>query len=409
MAGQWKLPLSASQANSRNFYFGSSSATAWCNDLSHRNHVKVENRIAMGHRRVPIEDKVRPAPPALFARTAPRSFPSLLLPSEVDSSPVQVVPPTPWATQYDAMMQPYSPFANRPEVPTVRPRTAMLLMRRMLLSDHSAGKAWEAAYSDVPSKAVIPAVSRPILARREVVERRAESPLSPVNQRRKPGGFNRCYGDENVVGEGTINMIQEEEEMAEELDRGGMTPLRARAWAASRCGSPMGPSASPSASGFMMPASFEVLLSEKDIAEERLSKMWESGRRDKPRSPFGRSVSEQEAGARRKLLEDRSSSSPSDATYVARDWLMPDGQHNDGPFVNLDRDKGHEFNRSRSVPHVLCSCLGIELDCVPTTVPGRENGLRAPSSAPPVISVQLPPYLEHQASLRETFLFRRGM
>jgi hypothetical protein len=58
MAGQWKLPLSASQAKSRNFYFGSSSATPWCNDLSHRNHLKVENRIAMAHRKVSVEDKV---------------------------------------------------------------------------------------------------------------------------------------------------------------------------------------------------------------------------------------------------------------------------------------------------------------------------------------------------------------
>lgn len=314
MAGQWKLPLSASQAKSRNFYFGSSSATPWSNDLSHRNHVKAENRISMGHRRVATEDKV--------------------------------VPPTPWATQYDATMQPYSPFANRPEVPTVRPRTAMLLMRKMLLSDHSSGKAWEAAYGDVTEKAVTEAVSRPIPAKREVVERRAESPLSPVNQRRKPGGFSRCYGDEDVIGEGTVNMIRKEEEMAEELDRGGMTPLRARAWAASQRGSPMG--RSTSASGFTMPTSFEVLLSEKDIAEERLFKMWGSGRKDKPRSPIGRPVSEEEAGVRRKLLECRCNSSPSDATYVARDWLMPDGQHVDSPFANLARDSGHESVSSSS-------------------------------------------------------------
>ena len=281
----------------------------------------------------------------------------------------------------------------------------MLLMRKMLLSDHSSGKAWEAAYGDVTEKAVTEAVSRPIPAKREVVERRAESPLSPVNQRRKPGGFSRCYGDEDVIGEGTVNMIRKEEEMAEELDRGGMTPLRARAWAASQRGSPMG--RSTSASGFTMPTSFEVLLSEKDIAEERLFKMWGSGRKDKPRSPIGRPVSEEEAGVRRKLLECRCNSSPSDATYVARDWLMPDGQHVDSPFANLARDSGHESVSSRLPPHVMCICLFIVLDGVAITVPGREGGLPAPSSALPAISAQLPPELEAQASLRERSLLAR--
>jgi len=59
MAGRWKLPLSLSQADSRNFYFGSSSATPWCNDLSHKNHVRSENKIALQHRKVPTEYKVR--------------------------------------------------------------------------------------------------------------------------------------------------------------------------------------------------------------------------------------------------------------------------------------------------------------------------------------------------------------
>jgi len=55
----WKLPLSLSQADSRNFYFGSSSATPWCNDLSHKNHVRSENKIALQHRKIPTEYKVR--------------------------------------------------------------------------------------------------------------------------------------------------------------------------------------------------------------------------------------------------------------------------------------------------------------------------------------------------------------
>ena len=63
MAGAWKLPLSASQAKSRNFYFGSSSATPWCNDLSHKHHVKCENKIALDHRKEALEDKVLTNPP----------------------------------------------------------------------------------------------------------------------------------------------------------------------------------------------------------------------------------------------------------------------------------------------------------------------------------------------------------
>jgi hypothetical protein len=51
----------------------------------------------------------------------------------------QALPQTPWATQYDALMRPWSPFADVPEVPVVRPRTAMLLMRKMLLSNPAAG------------------------------------------------------------------------------------------------------------------------------------------------------------------------------------------------------------------------------------------------------------------------------
>ena len=51
----------------------------------------------------------------------------------------KVVPPAPWAVSYDATMRPWSPFAGLPQVPQVQPRTAMLLMRKMLLSNPAAG------------------------------------------------------------------------------------------------------------------------------------------------------------------------------------------------------------------------------------------------------------------------------
>ena len=53
--------------------------------------------------------------------------------------PCQVVAPIPWACHYDANMEPWSPFKDTPEIPIVRPRTAMLMMRKMLLSNPAAG------------------------------------------------------------------------------------------------------------------------------------------------------------------------------------------------------------------------------------------------------------------------------
>ena len=46
----------------------------------------------------------------------------------------------PWACHYDANMEPWSPFKDTPEVPVIRPRTAMLMMRKMLLSNPAAGQ-----------------------------------------------------------------------------------------------------------------------------------------------------------------------------------------------------------------------------------------------------------------------------
>jgi len=36
--------------------------------------------------------------------------------------------------------------------------------------------------------------------RRQVVERNAESPMSPAHHNRKPGGYRHCFGDEGCVG-----------------------------------------------------------------------------------------------------------------------------------------------------------------------------------------------------------------
>ena len=41
---------------------------------------------------------------------------------------------------------------------------------------------------------------------------------------------------------------------------------------------------------FQMPPSYEALLNQKDIAEERLYRLWHAQRSDRPRSPFGRNV-----------------------------------------------------------------------------------------------------------------------
>ena len=114
MAGQWKQPLSFTQKNSRNFFFGPSSSTPWNNDLCHRDHCRLERHMDEVHRRTPMEEKV--------------------------------VPPAPWAVSYDATMRPWSPFAGLPQVPQVQPRTAMLLMRKMLLSNPAAGITSNAAH-----------------------------------------------------------------------------------------------------------------------------------------------------------------------------------------------------------------------------------------------------------------------
>jgi hypothetical protein len=50
--------MSPGQADSRNFYFGSSSSTRWSNDLSHKLCVKNEIKIAEQHRKTPVQDKV---------------------------------------------------------------------------------------------------------------------------------------------------------------------------------------------------------------------------------------------------------------------------------------------------------------------------------------------------------------
>ena len=270
-------------------------------------------------------------------------------------------------------------------MPVVRPRTAMLHMRKMLLSDHASGKAWEAAYGEVPDKGVIPAVLRPIPARREVVERRAESPLSPMNQRRKPGAYRSCWGDEDLIGEGTVNLTQTEQEMAGELDRGGMTPLRAKTWAAGQRGSPL-PRSSSSLSEFVIPASYEVLLNEKDMQEERLFRMWSSGRSDRPRSPIGRPFTAEEADARAKLLLGRTVSSPSDATYLAKEWLVPEGPdklERDNIFADVDRDTGHEsvfrFGVQRRAMN-LSVCILMSRPCDLSVVAARSCGGLPPCS-----------------------------
>ena len=51
----------------------------------------------------------------------------------------QAVAPAPWACQYDANMETWSPFRDTPELPIVRPRTALMMMRKMLTSNPAAG------------------------------------------------------------------------------------------------------------------------------------------------------------------------------------------------------------------------------------------------------------------------------
>jgi hypothetical protein len=51
----------------------------------------------------------------------------------------QAVAPVPWACQYDANMETWSPFRDTPEIPIVRPRTALMMMRKMLTSNPAAG------------------------------------------------------------------------------------------------------------------------------------------------------------------------------------------------------------------------------------------------------------------------------
>ena len=76
MAGQWKMPFAATQQQSRNFYFGSSSSTPWCNDLSHRNACKHEERIAMDLRSTPVQqrERVRSPDPRLAPQNAKRAL-----------------------------------------------------------------------------------------------------------------------------------------------------------------------------------------------------------------------------------------------------------------------------------------------------------------------------------------------
>ena len=167
MAGQWKLPFAASQEKSRNFYFGSSSATPWCNDLSHRHSVKNEEKIAMHQRKTDATDRVRGAaePRAAPARGRTRSLSLRRAGSRravhqcVCRVPCQVVAPIPWACHYDANMEPWSPFKDTPEIPIVRPRTAMLMMRKMLLSNPAAGLS-DAAPPPKPNTSREPSTDR---------------------------------------------------------------------------------------------------------------------------------------------------------------------------------------------------------------------------------------------------------
>ena len=78
MAGQWKMPFAATQQQSRNFYFGSSSSTPWCNDLSHRNACKHEERIAMDLRSTPVQQRERVRPDPRLAPPRMRNAPVLL-------------------------------------------------------------------------------------------------------------------------------------------------------------------------------------------------------------------------------------------------------------------------------------------------------------------------------------------
>jgi hypothetical protein len=149
MAGQWKMPFAATQQQSRNFYFGSSSASPWCNDLSHRHACKHEERIAMDLRSTPVQqrERVRSPDPRLAPQNAKRArapcAPQFHLYLRARSCRVprdaQAVAPVPWACQYDANIETWSPFRDTPEIPIVRPRTALMMMRKMLTSNPAAG------------------------------------------------------------------------------------------------------------------------------------------------------------------------------------------------------------------------------------------------------------------------------
>ena len=366
MAGKWKLPLSSTQAKSRNFYFGSSSQSPWSNDVAFKNYVKSEFKTALNHHEEPAADRV--------------------------------IAPVPWATTYDTTMQPWSPFSDKPEMPTVRPRTSLLLMRKMLLSNTDAGKAWQDEFGHICSKKVFRAITRasnqPVETKRVDVQRRCESPL--LNLHRPPGTFHPCFGDEACIGEATVHLLRRESEMARSLvsSNGSHSLFRAetsaaahnekcsesevvRDWKAemnsegcasegsnsSRTGSgaylhvkrftsrPVSPSSqlrppleasqtpwqlrrsfsqrSPSniqqssaSATATQPYSYEVLLNEKDREEERLFKLW-SQKSDRPQSPVGRKCTPSEVEAREKLLLKRTLS-PSSPTSMARDMLKDD-------------------------------------------------------------------------------------